>query len=81
MKTLESIGIETQIEDVLIGIVRDISDKKNEIKKNIDKIKKINGKKVYNVIIDGDDLHYNLRPRNDGKLIYYYPLQYANVEF
>ena len=81
MKTLEPIGIETQIEDVLSGIVRDFSDKKEEIKKNIDRVKKINGKRVYNVIIDGDYLRYNLKPRNDGKLIYYYPLQYANVEF
>lgn len=81
MKTLEPIGIENQIEDTLSGIVRDFSDKKNEIKKNIDKVKKINGKKVYNVAMDGDYLHYNLRPRNDGKLIYYYPVQYANIEF
>ena len=81
MKTLEPIGIEKQIEDALSGIVRDISDKKNEIKKNIDKVKKINGKKVYNVTMDGDSLYYNLKPRNDGKLIYYYPVQYANIEF
>ena len=39
MKTLKPIGLETQIEDTLSGIVRDISDKKNEIKKNIDKVK------------------------------------------
>lgn len=81
MKTLEPIGLETQIEDTLSGIVRDISDKKKEIKKNIDKVKKINGKKVYNVTMDGDSLYYNLKPRNDGKLIYYYPVQYANIEF
>ena len=81
MRTLEPIGLENQIEDTLSGIVRDFSDKKNEIKKNIDKVKKINGKKVYNVIIDGDYLYYNLKPRNDGKLIYYYPVQYANIEF
>ena len=62
---LKPIGAETQIEDTLSGIVRDFSDKKNKIKKNIDKIKKINGKKVYNVIIDGDNLRYNLKPRND----------------
>ena len=81
MKTLEPIGLETQIEDTLSEIVRDISDKKNEIKKNIDKVKKINGKKVYNVTMDGDSLYYNLKPRNDGKLIYYYPVQYADIEF
>ena len=81
MKTLESIGIENQIEDTLSGIVRDFSDKKNEIKKNIDRVKKINGKKVYNVAMDGDYLRYNLKPRNDGELIYYYPVQYANIEF
>jgi hypothetical protein len=81
MKTLEPIGLSTQIEDVLSGIVRDISDKKKEIKNNIDKVKKINGKKVYNVIIDGDYLRYNLKKRNDGELVYYYPVQYANIEF
>lgn len=81
METLGSIFIETQIEDVLNGTVRDFSDKKNKLKKYIDKVKKINGKKVYNVTIDGDYLHYNLRQRNDGKLIYYYPVQYANIEF
>ena len=79
MKTLEPIGLETQIEDVLSGIVRDFSDKKKEIKNNIDKVKKINGKKAYNVIMDGDYLRYNLRRRDDGELLYYYPLQYANV--
>ena len=46
-----------------------------------DKVKKINGKKVYNVTMDGDSLYYNLKPRNDGELIYYYPVQYANIEF
>jgi hypothetical protein len=81
MKTLEPIGLSTQIEDVLSGIVRDFSDKKKEIKNNIDKIKKINGKKAYNVIMDGDYLRYNLKKRNDGELVYYYPVQYANIEF
>ena len=81
MKTLEPIGLSTQIEDVLSGIVRDFSDKKNKIKKNIDKVKKINGKKAYNVTMDGDVLRYNLRRRDDGELLYYYPLQYASIEF
>lgn len=81
MKTLEPIGLETQLEDLLNGIVRDISDKKNEIKRNIDKVKKINGKKVYNVTMEGNYLYYNLKQRNDGELIYYYPIQYANIEF
>lgn len=80
METIEPIGIENQIEDTLSGIVRDFSDKKNEIKKNIDRVKKINGKRAYNVIMDGDYLYYNLKPRNDGELIYYYPVQYANIE-
>ena len=81
MKTLEPIGLETQIEDTLSGIVRDISDKKKEIKNNIDKVKKINGKKAYNVTMDGDVLRYNLRRRDDGELLYYYPIQYASIEF
>jgi len=81
MKTLKPIGVRTQIEDTLNGIIRDFSDKKNEIKKNINKVKKINGKKVYNVLMDGDYLRYNLRHRKDGKLIYYYPIQYATIEF
>ena len=80
METIELIGIENQIEDTLSGIVRDFSDKKNEIKKNIDRVKKINGKRAYNVIMDGDYLYYNLKPRNDGELIYYYPVQYASIE-
>ena len=78
---LKPIGLSTQIEDVLSGIVRDFSDKKKEIKKNIDKVKKINGKKAYNVIMDGDYLRYNLKPRNDGELVYYYPVQYSHIEF
>ena len=81
MEKLSSICIDKQIEDTLNGIFRDFSDKKTSLKKNIDKVKKINGKKVYNVTMDGDYLHYNLRQRNDGKLIYYYPIQYANIEF
>ena len=80
-KIMNPIGLSTQIEDTLSGFVRDFSDKKNKIKNNIDKIKKINGKSVYNVIIDGDYLRYNLKKRNDGELIYYYPIQYSHIEF
>ena len=31
--------------------------------------------------MDGDYLYYNLKPRNDGELIHYHPVQYANIEF
>ena len=91
MKTTEQtikltpIGIETQIEDCIFGKSRKqetiISDKIKLVSENCDKIKMINGSKVFNTIVDGENIRYNLRNRTDGDHKYYYPIQYANIEF
>jgi hypothetical protein len=80
------IGIESQIDDVLGG--QSESDKKKVTEKiqyateNVNSIEKINDAKVYNVIVDGNNLRYNLK--NTGKNTdqkYYYPVQYAKIEY
>lgn len=105
MKTLQPIGIETQIENVLFGIPQTETDKVKEKVKfltdNLDKIEKVNGTKVYDVFIctDFDNIYYNLEPTPErfkkvlSNLIqvvngktqhtrdYYYPIQYAKIEF
>lgn len=94
METLKPIGIENQIEDVLFGETQEqktAKEKKVEFtKNNIDKITSINGSKVFDLRIDDDDIFYNLKPApetwkqyfKDGKFqSYYYPIQYAQIEF
>jgi len=68
MKTLQPIGIETQIENVLFGTPQSETERvKEKVKlliENIDKIEKVNGTKAYDVIIDTDfnNIYYNLEP-------------------
>jgi len=68
MKTLQPIGIETQIENVLFGTPQSETDRVKEKVKiltdNITSIEKVNGSKVYDVFIctDFDNIYYNLEP-------------------
>lgn len=96
---LQPIGIDSQIEDALYGIKhhQQEEEKIKIVTENIDKIKKINGSNVYDVIIDEDfkNLYYNLRPTpNEFKRLfstiggttqftrkYYYPIKFAEIEF
>lgn len=92
MKNLTPIGTENQLEDVLCGESndqkQDVQSKINFVANNIDKVKKVNGKKVYNPIVSGKNIEYNLQrcPRqfahllNSAERMYYYPIQYANIE-
>ncbi len=65
---LQPIEIETQIENVLFGTPQTETDRVKEKVKtligNTEKVHKINGKKVYDVIIDTDfnNVYYNLTP-------------------
>ena len=81
----EPIGLETQLLDALEGADKDTQDsvrKKVEYTTtNVDKIHKINGSKVYNVTIDKGDLRYNLKNTGAYPQKYYYPIQYATIEF
>jgi len=84
MKTLEPIRINNQIEDCLFGkssnIDAELNNKINTLKDNINNIIKINGSKVFNVVIKDKDIYYNLR-NNPNYQKYYYPIQYAKIEF
>ena len=80
---INPIGINTQIEKVLLGQnSTEIQKVKNKIefcKKHINEITKINNSTVYNIIIKENDFHYCLSPKCHTH--YYYPIQYAEVEF
>jgi len=89
MTTTEPIGIETQIENILFGISEtEKTETENKIlfvSEHVSEIIKINGKKVFNVIVDGNNVCYDLskyqRAENDNYRVYYYPIKYANIEF
>jgi hypothetical protein len=88
MKTAP-IGIETQLENILFGISEtEKTETENKIflvSEHVSEIVKINGKKVFNVIVDGDNLCYDLskyhRAEADNYRVYYYPIKYADIEF
>lgn len=81
MATLEPIRQENQIEDLIFNVKTDITEKVNQLKENVNRVVTINGLKVYNVTIDGDDVRYNRKNRKDGFLKYYYPIQYAEITY
>ncbi len=63
---LQPIAIETQIENVLFGTPQTETDRIKEkvkvITDNIEKVQKINGSRAYDVIVEGDNIYYNLTP-------------------
>ena len=96
---LQPIATEAQIENALFGTPQAETDRVKEKVKtltdNIEKVHKINGSKAYDVIIENDNIYYNLEPTpevfknllrvtEDKKVIhtrrYYYPIQYAAIE-
>jgi hypothetical protein len=81
----QPIGLETQIEDVLIGETKqqteDTAQKIKLVTKNVNNIIKINNCNVYNVIVKGEYLYYNLSKRFKGEQKYYYPIKFATIEF
>ena len=81
----EPVGLETQLSDALEGADKETQDsvrKKVEYTtSNVGKIHKINERKVYNVTVDKGDLRYNLKNTGAYPQKYYYPIQYANIEF
>lgn len=92
MKQLQPIGIETQIDNVLFGQSAAeklaVKEKVSIVASNIDKVHKINGKKVYLPTIHDDNIFYFLekpptwyKVTEETKGNYYYPIQYAKIEF
>jgi len=84
--------LDAQIENVLFGqsdtekmeVIRKIK----TVSENVNNIVKISGKKVYDPIVKGENIFYNLqkcpemwREKLGDERIYYYPIQYANIEF
>lgn len=96
MQTLKPIGLETQILDTLFGMpeqqAKEISEKIEFLKANIDRIKAVNGKEIFHPFIDDKNINYELSENkrfgelakyyngDTGYRTYYYPIQYAEVE-
>lgn len=81
MTTLEPIRQENQIEDLIFNVETDITEKIEQLKENVNNVLTVNGSKVYNVTVIENDVWYNRKNRKDGKLVYYYPIQYAEITF
>lgn len=94
MKNLKPIGLENQLEDLLYGQPEDqkamIFDKIKQTAENIDRVKKINGSPVFDPVIDGEYIRYNLSETSEKikrlfpttkERTHYYPIQYAFIEF
>lgn len=81
MATLEPIRRENQIEDLIFNVETDITEKIQQLKENINNVLTVNGSKVYNVTVIDNNVWYNRKNRKDGKLVYYYPIQYAEITF
>jgi hypothetical protein len=77
MKTVNPIGIETQIDSVLFGESQQEQESTTEkisfAKENINSIVSINGMKVKKVEIEGNNIYYNNN--------YYYPIKYARIVY
>jgi len=93
---LQPIRYENQIEDVFVEVKIEtkvlIKAKIDRVAKNITNVSKINGIKVYDTVVIGNDIWYNLKPvteeikarfENCATSLareYYYPIQYARIE-
>jgi len=80
------IGIETQIENVLTGQSEQekaqAQEKIQYTKDHVGEIETINGTNVYDVIVDGENIRYNLKKMGtEAVRKYYYPIQYADITF
>lgn len=91
---LQPIGIDNQIQDAIQGAsdkqAKELKKKIEFVNSNIDKIQKINGKKVFYPTTEGEYIYYHLQkaPKwleeeilTHKKRKYYYPIQYASIEF
>jgi len=73
-------GLDEQILDKISGYISpELQNKIDFCKKNIDKIIRINGDKIYNPEIIKEDIFYFLR--KESKTRYWYPIQYAKIIF
>ena len=93
-QTLAPLFIEEQIEQTLFGTTdaekSEINAKIDIVSKRIKSVTKINGIIVFDPIVKGENIWYNMDkcPDRYKALIekstereYYYPIQYANIEF
>lgn len=94
MKNLKPIGLENQLEDLFNGQPEGqkklLFDKIKQTTENINRIKKINGTPVFDPVVDGKNIYYNLTETSENikrllpitkKRTHYYPIQYADIEF
>ena len=88
------IGIDNQIDNALFGQSEnektEVGNKVKFVAENINKVETVNGHKIYDQIVIGDDIWYNLNkiPKRWEYLLqggngrkYYYPIQYSNITF
>lgn len=79
---LQPIRTENQIEDCLLGVsdeTQDLIKKKiTFVKRNVNRITKINNSKVYYSRVEGLNIYYYLKKNG---IEYHYPIQYASIEF
>lgn len=84
----DPINLKGQIEDAIEGESQDtkesLAKKIQHVKDNINRVDKINGKKVYHVTFNEERevLRYNLSSRGNAEdQKYYYPVKYAQIDF
>lgn len=89
MKVLQPINQENQLFDVLEGKpASDMQAKEQKIatvKKNIENVISVNGKKVFDPIVDDEYISYNLQKAPEWIQLgdtrkYYYPIEYATIK-
>ena len=82
MKILKPIGLEEQLLDCLEGVParrREATDKKIAyVSRHIDKVQRINGRKIFDPYVEGGNIYYRLGKCSEIK--YHYPIQYAMIE-
>ena len=82
MKILNPIGSEEQLLDCFFGIPalrRAATDKKIAcVSRHNNKVRRINGKKIFKPYVEGGNIYYYLNKSSETK--YYYPIQYATIE-
>jgi len=80
--TLQPIALELQIEHAIRGAdaetLRLTGEKIAIIHRDVEKVFAVNGKKVYDVALVGDEIYFTFR--RGAKTRYHYPAQYALVE-
>ena len=81
--TLKSVGVDKQIEKYISSQSEEekelVFKKIQEVKERLTQIVRVNGNKVFKVSIKEERIIYSLK--ENSNVLYYYPIQYAQIEF